>query len=80
MASWVVMAPGRCGSGWFTGEVEKMGLKKIVHPVEIGVRVEVPAKVMKKVTDVLYEAKISYRTKTLMICENILYVSEWFCN
>ncbi|MEK7528101.1 MAG: FAD-dependent protein [Patescibacteria group bacterium] len=64
LASWVVMAPGRCGSGWFTGEVEKMGLKKIVHPVEIGVRVEVPAKVMKKVTDVLYEAKISYRTKT----------------
>lgn len=60
----VIVAPGREGNAWFAKECKKLGLDKVVHPVELGVRVEVPAEVMKKLTDILYEAKISYEGKT----------------
>lgn len=60
----VIVAPGREGSVWFANECRRLNLDKLVHPVEIGVRVEVPAEVMKKLTDVLYEAKISFMGKT----------------
>jgi len=63
-AKYVIVAPGREGMTWFTKECQKLNLEQINHPIEIGVRVEVPAKVMKSLTDVLYEAKISHRTET----------------
>lgn len=61
---YLVVAPGRTGTTWFTKECQNLGLKIFNQPVEIGVRVEVPAKVTKYLTDVLYEAKLSYKTKT----------------
>jgi len=60
----VIVAPGREGSTWFADECKRLELDKVVHPVELGVRVEVPSEVMKRLTDVLYEAKISYEGKT----------------
>lgn len=63
-AKHLIVAPGREGMSWFAKECLRLGLKQVNHPIEIGVRVEIPAKTMKHLTDVLYEAKISYRTKT----------------
>ena len=63
-AKYVIVAPGREGAAWFAKEGERFGLEQITDPVDVGVRVELPAKVMKGLANVLYEAKISYRTKT----------------
>lgn len=78
-----IVAPGREGSSWFAKECQRLNLDKVIHPVEIGVRVEVPSKVMKKLTDVLYEAKISYMGKTFndfvrtfCMCPNGFVTSE----
>ena len=63
-STYVVVAPGRTGASWFAKECRRLGLEIFNQPVEIGARIEVPAQVMKSLTEVLYEAKLSYRTKT----------------
>lgn len=62
-ARWVILAPGREGSAWLAGEAARLGLHTAVNPVDIGVRVEVPAAVMEDLTGALYEAKIHYTTR-----------------
>lgn len=58
-------APGREGSEWFAGQAAQLGLEMITNPVDIGVRVEVPAVVMEQITDVVYNApKLVYYTKS----------------
>lgn len=59
----VIIAAGREGSSWLSGEAQRIGLSLDTNPVDIGVRVEVPAAVMKDITDVTYEAKFLYTTK-----------------
>jgi uncharacterized FAD-dependent dehydrogenase len=63
-AEYVVVCPGREGSDWFSGEVERLGIEVSTNPVDIGVRVECPAIVMKDVTDAVYESKLVYYTKS----------------
>ena len=62
-ARFVVLAPGRIGSGWLQKLARAKGLETSVNPVDIGVRVEVPASVLSPVTDVLHEAKLIYRSQ-----------------
>lgn len=64
LAKYVILAPGREGASWLMKEAQRLGLKLINQPVDIGVRVEVPAQQMQHLTDILYEAKFSYRAKT----------------
>jgi uncharacterized protein len=59
----LVVAPGRAGAEWFSGQCRKLGLKQINNQVDIGVRVELPAIIYKDITDAVYEAKLHYRTK-----------------
>ncbi len=59
----VIVAAGREGSSWLAGEAKRLGLTLRTNPVDIGVRVELPAAVMKDITDVTYEAKFLYTTK-----------------
>lgn len=59
----VIAAPGRAGADWFATECRQMGLRVTNNQVDLGVRVEVPALVFKEITDVMYEAKLKYRTK-----------------
>ena len=59
----VILAPGREGSAWLDAEASRLGLQTAVNPVDIGVRVEVPASVLEDLTGVLYEAKILYTTR-----------------
>jgi len=63
-ARYVVCGPGREGASWFVSEVQRLGLSLTTNPVDIGVRVELPAVVMESFTDHLYEPKLIYYSKT----------------
>ncbi len=60
----VVAAPGRSGAAWMKREAESLGLQTAVSPVDIGVRVELPAPVLQELTDAIYESKLIYYSKT----------------
>lgn len=60
---YLVAAPGRSGAEWFSEQCRGLGLKLINNQVDIGVRIELPARVFEHITDVVYEAKFLYRTK-----------------
>jgi len=63
-ADFVICGPGRSGAGWIKNEVQRLGIPSIQSPVDIGVRVETPAPILKKLTDLAYEAKFIYYSKT----------------
>jgi uncharacterized FAD-dependent dehydrogenase len=63
-AKHVVLAPGREGSGWLCDQAQRLGLETAVNPVDIGVRVELPAAVMDSLTRIFYEAKFIYYSRT----------------
>lgn len=60
----VIAAPGRSGAGWMKGQIDRLGIRTSSAPVDIGVRVELPAAVLKEVTDIAYEAKLIYYSRT----------------
>ena len=59
----IILAPGRSGSRWLSEEAKKLGLSTGNNPVDIGVRVEVPASIMRPITDVMHEAKLLFYSK-----------------
>jgi hypothetical protein len=59
----LLAAPGRSGAEWFAAQCKGLGINLINNQVDIGVRVELPAKVFEHITDVVYESKLVYRTK-----------------
>ncbi len=59
----VIVAAGREGSPWLSEEAKRLKLSLQKNPVDIGVRVELPASIMKDVTDIAYEGKFIYSTK-----------------
>lgn len=63
-SKYLIAAPGREGAEWFAGQAAQLGLGMITNPVDIGVRVEVPAVVMEHITDIVYESKLVYYTKS----------------
>ncbi len=56
----LVVAPGREGADWFSAEADRLGIPGEVNPVDIGVRVEIPAQVMNHITDKIYESKFIF--------------------
>jgi hypothetical protein len=60
----VVVAPGRSGAAWMKEEAGRLGLRTQASAVDIGVRVELPAPVLKEITDTTYESKLIYFSKT----------------
>ena len=61
---YVIVAPGRSGAEWLKCEAQLLGLKTLNNPVDVGLRVEVLAPVMQGLTDVLYEPKFIYYSKS----------------
>jgi len=61
--TWLIAGPGRSGAEWFANQCQGLGLKLINNQVDIGVRVELPARIFEHITDVVYESKLLYRTK-----------------
>lgn len=64
LADYVIVAPGREGADWLLQQARELGLAVKHNAVDIGVRVEVPAAVLAHITDVLYESKYIYITKS----------------
>jgi uncharacterized protein len=62
-APMVIAAAGREGSSWLSGETKRLKFTPRKNPVDIGVRVELPAHIMKDIADVAYEGKFLYTTK-----------------
>jgi len=61
---YLILAPGREGADWLAKEAERLKLTMHSNPVDLGVRVEVPAAVMAPLTDVLYESKLEFLSKS----------------
>jgi hypothetical protein len=63
-AEHVVVAPGRGGAEWLSGQAAKLGISTKNNAVDIGVRVEVPNSIIDHLTRDLYEAKMIYYSDT----------------
>jgi len=63
-AEFVICGPGRVGAEWIKNEVARLEVSSVPSPVDIGVRVEAPASILQKLTDLTYEAKFIYYSKT----------------
>jgi uncharacterized FAD-dependent dehydrogenase len=61
---YLVLAPGREGAEWLTNEAGRLKLSTRSNPIDVGVRVEVPAPVLDELTSVLYEAKLEFFSKS----------------
>jgi len=61
---YLVLAPGREGADWLAKEASRLKLSLRSNPVDVGVRVEVPAPVLEGLTSVLYESKLEYFSKS----------------
>jgi len=63
LSRYVILAPGREGAEWLRKETQRLNLSLNSNPVDIGVRLELPAVVMEKITEVVYEPKLIHYTK-----------------
>ncbi len=63
-SDFVILAPGREGSRWLEKESKRLRLTLLKNPVDIGVRVEIPAAVLDPLTKITYEPKLIYHSKT----------------
>lgn len=60
----VLLAPGRIRASWMQDIADKYGIRYIYDKVEVGVRVEFLAEIMRKQAETLYETVYKIRTKT----------------
>ncbi|HSV32011.1 MAG TPA: FAD-binding protein [Atribacteraceae bacterium] len=63
-SGYVVVAPGRVGADWLRREAVKLGLRLEKNPVDLGVRMEVPASITDEFTQIMYELKLVYYSRT----------------
>jgi hypothetical protein len=61
---YLILAPGREGADWLAKEAERLKLTMHSNPIDVGVRVEVPVAVMEALTNVLYESKLEFMSKS----------------
>jgi hypothetical protein len=59
----VIVAPGREGAAWLKSVADDLGLTLDRNPVDLGVRVELPAVVLEPITELVYESKFIYYSK-----------------
>lgn len=74
-AEYVIVAPGREGASWLQNIADDLRLSHTCNPVDLGVRVELPATVLEPITDLLYEFKFLFysrafddRVRTFCVC------------
>ncbi|MEW6457020.1 MAG: FAD-dependent protein [Acidobacteriota bacterium] len=58
----ILLAPGRSGARWLEGIVKGKNMNYIYNPIDIGVRVEVPAIIMEEICGVNWDPKVHIRT------------------
>ncbi len=81
---YVVVAPGREGASWLKGVAKQLKLSLSRNPVDLGVRVELPAGVLAPITDIVYEPKLHYysrafddKVRTFCVCPYGEVVTEY---
>lgn len=62
-SEFVVLAPGREGASWLKDVSADLGLSLARNPVDLGIRVEVPATVLEPITRLVYESKFIYYSR-----------------
>jgi len=74
-ADYVIAAPGREGADWLLEEARRLGLESINNPVDVGVRVELPAPILEEITSKVYEPKLIFysrlfgdKVRTFCVC------------
>lgn len=74
-ADYVIAAPGREGADWLLEEARRLELESVINPVDVGVRVELPAPVLEDLTSAVYEPKLIYyspsfddRVRSFCVC------------
>jgi uncharacterized FAD-dependent dehydrogenase len=60
----VLVAPGRRGASWLAEQCSTLDIPVSSNPVDLGVRVELPADVVGPLTDDLYEPKLRFMSKS----------------
>ena len=63
-AEYVVVAPGRSGAAWVRDQARRLRIPSVPSPVDIGVRVEVPAEILAPLSQTSYEAKLIHYSRT----------------
>ena len=63
-AKFVLLAPGREGAPWMERTSKELGLQVDSLPVDVGVRVEIPAELAEELTEQFYEVKAIYNSPT----------------
>lgn len=63
-SKYVIAAPGRSGSDWLANESKRLGIPMRYGPVDVGVRVEVPAVIMKPIIKVSRDPKFHVHSTT----------------
>ena len=71
----VVVAVGRVGADWFLNMCEKHSIKASPAIIDVGVRYELPNKIMEKINEYLYEGKFTakpnpFNDKIRTFCQN----------
>ncbi|MEW6162347.1 MAG: NAD(P)/FAD-dependent oxidoreductase [Nitrospirota bacterium] len=62
-SEFLILAPGREGSRWLEREAKRLHLTLFRNPVDIGLRVEVPASVFEPLTKITYEPKLIFHSR-----------------
>lgn len=60
----IIGAAGRSGADWLSSEAKKLGILTRFAPIDIGIRVEVPAVVMEGIIEYAWDPKFHIYTKT----------------
>lgn len=63
-AKYIIAAPGRSGSSWMVRQAQRLGINITHGPIDVGVRVEVPAVIMEPVCTINRDPKFHIITKT----------------
>ncbi len=81
----VVIASGREGANWLRLEGQRLNMSLEEGPVDVGVRVEVPAELSAPLTDLLYDLKCHFHSpsfdqtvRTFCVCPNGEVVLECY--
>ena len=63
-AEFILGAAGRSGADWLSSEAKRLGILTRFAPIDIGIRVEVPAVVMEGIIEYAWDPKFHIYTKT----------------
>ena len=76
----VVLAVGRKGASWLSDVCKNHDIKTKIGSVDIGIRYELPDKVMTKINEYMYEGKfISQKFKLIIEYESISSSLSYIC-